>query len=448
MWAPTVILWICFIDGMKTIKMGIKKSDIKPGDLVMFQQIRGQNSSDLQRRATALHMELARVINPPFNANRTRVNIEKVFDPSINVGVKPKHIIFAQSMFDEGDSVLTSSPAQSLKLEIFKIPENQTASESMRRQIQLANRSGYYWTVFLSHIPSIFGEFQSALQSTIISHWYLFSDPRWTECPASPQYLIRFLGQILNPSHLDNNTLDDFRELVANYVFSWYLNQDSESRVPRDFEEYLNLVESHLKREQHGYHPKSMNILRLFYRYLQRHKPRVCPKLEILKKDYVNWNMVNDMLLFIRLQQNMEENTATLIQLPNLYKSFGSDANSTQRAWDKPPNHRVGSWEMMWPIADLVSHKIGSRILNEESNEEALVDVKHSRMKIIRIWINLLRADVFHKYWKTLSDLKNTGSSGRIAIANLDWILTDPWIESLYGIFGRNNTSVDLIGEL
>ena len=64
---------------------GIKKSEIKAGALVMFHQDRIQGCCDREQRAASLNMELAHIMDPPFNADRSRVNIKKVFDSSVKV---------------------------------------------------------------------------------------------------------------------------------------------------------------------------------------------------------------------------------------------------------------------------------------------------------------------------------------------------------------------------
>ena len=99
----------------------IRNPEIQPGTLVFFLRNRVQSSRDLDRRAEKLDMQLARIMDPPFNGDQSRVNIEKVFDPSVNVGVKPKYLTLAKSMFYD-QSELAPSPNQKLKLKIFKVP--------------------------------------------------------------------------------------------------------------------------------------------------------------------------------------------------------------------------------------------------------------------------------------------------------------------------------------
>ena len=65
-------------------------------------------------------MYLARIMVPPFDSERRRVNIKKVFDLSVKDGVKPKQLLMAKSLFED-ESALTPSPSQKLESEIFKI---------------------------------------------------------------------------------------------------------------------------------------------------------------------------------------------------------------------------------------------------------------------------------------------------------------------------------------
>ena len=52
--------------------------------------------------------------------------------------MKPKHMELAMSMFDD-ESTLAQSPNQSLKLEMFKIPGDQSINETMSQQSQWRN---------------------------------------------------------------------------------------------------------------------------------------------------------------------------------------------------------------------------------------------------------------------------------------------------------------------
>ena len=155
-------------------------------------------------------------------------------------------------------------------------------------------------------------------------------DPEWGETPQSPEHLIRFLDKILHPSHLNNNTLDDFRDLVAKYVFAHYVKHSAKS--PEHFEQYIDVIATTLQMNEH--HPKSWNILRIFHRNLKRHQPTVCPKLEVMRDDFVDKTMVWDMILYIQVGHLMHEAESASSNLPNLYKLMGFDANATKEIWD------------------------------------------------------------------------------------------------------------------
>ena len=424
---------------------GIKKSEIEPGALVLFQQSHIQGSSDNEERAEKLNMELARIMDPPFNADQSRVNIEKVSDPSVNVGVKPKHMELAKSMFDD-ESALAPSPNQKLKLEIFKISSDQFIEETKSRQIAMAQRAEYYDAVFLLFNASELASIQDALRQTKHSKVMLNYDQNitWNATPESPEYLIGFLEKILNPLHLDNNTLDDFRDLVANYVFSYYLH--GRARHPTYFEEHVDWFES--LRIIHR-HPKTCNILRIFYRYLKRQKPRECPKFDLMRDEYVDYAMVWDMLSVIQFRFIEFEGRFTVKTLPNLYKLMGSDVDATFAVWDKARDRWTESTEWIALSAELVSRKMSLKPWNDGfiglSDKLLIRKVAVIKARMRRIWYNSLRADVFSTYWKSLYELKQSGFSGRIAIVNRNYILTDSWIQSLLGIFGRNNTVIEKV---
>ena len=442
----SVFLWVCSVNGM--FKMpGIKKSEIKPDVLVMFQQNRIQECSDREDRAEKLNMELARIMDPPFNSDRSRVNIEKVFDPSINAGVKPKHLMLTQSIFED-ESVLTPSPNQKLKLEIFKIADDLSGEGIMRRQLLLANGVDVqYDAVFLMYSPRTTEQFQHLLRSTSASPTYLFGDPQWSMTPegtmsASSANLIRFLGKILNPTHRDINTLHEFRNLVANYVFSWYLNEDADT-----FEKYMFFWEKLLDSKCN---PKSSKILWIFYRNLQRDKPTVCPELEVMRDDFVDYAMVRDMVFFIRANHIYFEGVITSRCLPDLYKMMGADAEATKKVWNKARECWTDCHAWSWPITEIISRKIGYSTENEyrKSDEELWRMVRNVRNKMISVWLNTVRAQIFSGYWLRLYELKRSGFSGRVAIVNRHYVLSDLWIQSLSGVFGRDNTMVKLIEEL
>ena len=171
--------------------------------------------------------------------------------------------------------------------------------------------------------------------------------------PDSSAYLIQFLEKILNPSHLDKDTFDDFRELVANYVFSYYVN------LPHDF--FREIVDDFCRRVARTpqfHNPRSFKILRIIYRNLQRNQPTECPKLEVMRDDFVDFKMVGDMLAFIQNGLKTSEATSTRNHLPNLYRLMNSVAEATRAIWDR--GRRTWSDnEWMANIILFVSHKMG-----------------------------------------------------------------------------------------
>ena len=299
----------------------------------------------------------------------------------------------------------------------------------------MAQRTQYYDAVFLIFDPD-------ALRQTKHSKVMLHDDPQrlWSATSESPEYLIGFLEKILNPLHLDKNTLDDFRDLVANYVFSYYLHD--RARHPTYFEDYVDWFES--LRIKHR-HPKTCNILRIFYRYLKRQKPNKCPKLDLLRDEYVDYEMVWDRLSVIQFRFIESEGRFTVKTLPNLYKLMGSNAEATFAVWDKARDRWTESTEWIALTAELVSRKMGlEQRWNDGLSDELLIrKVTAIKARMKRIWYNSLRADVFSTYWESLYELKQSGFSGSIAIVNRDYILTDSWTQSLLRIFGTNNTVVE-----
>ena len=442
--------WISQVDGMFKLPgmfqmAGLKKSEIVPGTLVLFQQNRIQGSSDKEQRAEKLNMELARIMDPPFNSDRSRVNIEKVTDPAVNVGVKPKHMMLAKSMFDD-ELASTSSSNQTLKLEIFKIPNNLCFAESMGRQIAMEKRTEIYDAMFLTFDLLRRDIVDIALEETQHKEVTVLVDAQITGngIPESPEHLIGFLEKILKPSHLDNNTLDAFRDLVAHYVFSYYLH--SGARPAEYFENYVHWFDSGRIDIRH---PKSCNILRIFYRNLQRHKPSECPKMELMRDEYVDFAMVWDMLSIIQFRFIEFEVRFTRAALPNLYRLMGSDAHKTFALWDKARDRWTESTDWIAFTAELVSRKMGLQQRIEGLSNAVLIRKVHDIiLRMRRIWYNSLRADKFNRYWKNLYELKQSGFSGRIAIVNRDYILIDSWIQSLLQIFGRNNTVIERVDNL
>ena len=406
----------------------------------------------MEQRAEELSMELARIMDPPFNSDRTRVNIEKVFDPSVNVGVKPKHLMLAKSKFDD-ESEFTLSSNQTLKLEIFKIPTNQSSVETMKRQLALATNKRYYDAVFLMYTPETFRQFEILSKHSLTPTNWMFVDPEWGETPHSPAHLIRFLDKILNPSHLDSNTLDDFRDLVAKYVFAHYAKYTAKS--PDHFELYIEVIATTLKVSLNSlkghteHHPKSWNILRIFHRNLQRHQPSVCPKLEVMRDDFVDKTMVWDMILFIHIGHLRHEAGLTSSNLPNLYKLMDFDLNATKKVWDMARTCWREGEKWGWPIAEFVCRKIGLKGTMVDvaalSDAELVIMVKSILVKMVRVWNNMQRTCSFDRYWDKLYEMRRSGFKGRIAIVNREDILTDGWIQSLCGVFGRNKTAVGLV---
>ena len=417
----------------------IKDSEIQSGVLVVFDRNRIQTSTDLDQRAAKLDGELARIVDPPFNADQSRVNIEKVFDPSINVGVKPKYLTLAKSSFDE--SALAPSPSQELKLEIFKVPRSQPIGETIIKQIILANRLENCDRVFLMFRPRTLDSMQTVLKNTQKCNVYLTEDPQvhWKKYTESPEYVIRFLDKILSPFHLDSDTLDDFRELVANHVFSYYRNYDAE------FFDYHMTV----GRNTREHPPRSIKMLHIFYRNLQRDQPTICPQLEVMRDDFVNYTVVVDLLQIIMQRCSEYDASSTVSHLLNLYKLMGTNTGSTKAIWDSGRDNWTDR-ERVAAMAFLICRKAGLEIPSEVSctKEEILGIAMTLRMKMIRGWRNLLRADEFNQYWKRLYHLKQSGFTGRIAIVNRDYILKDSWIQSLFGIFGRDNTVIERVTEL
>ena len=324
----TLILRTCSVHAAATSPHPIRESEIQPGALVLFHQTRRQKSRDLDQRAQELSMELACIMDPPFDTERRRVNIQKVFDPAVKVGVKPKHLVLAKCMFDD-ESVLAPSPNQHLKLEIYKLPNHQKPFQMMRKQLILADQLYHCDEAFLVYSKETLHGFQNLLRFTSKCEVFLSVDvhKEWCNFPDSPHHLIRFLDKILNPSHLDKDTFDDFRDLVANYVFAYYANFP-----PDTFQRSISSWSRSLVRNVHN--PKSIKILRIFYRNLQRHQPKECPKLDVLRDDFVNETMVYDMFTIITRRFKMHEATLTMNQLSDLYRLMDSDAEATRAIWD------------------------------------------------------------------------------------------------------------------
>ena len=438
-----LIGWITSIDATSVLQP-IRNSEIQPGALVFFSRNRVQKSGDLNQRAAQLDMQLARIMDPPFDLERRRVNIEKLFDPAVTVGVKPKHLIMANSMFDD-ESTLAPSPNQKLKLEIFKIPSRQPIGETIIREIILAKRLENCDEAFFMYRKLTADTMRSLLKKTGKCPFYFSQDPEEVrvENNHKSEYLVRFLDKITSPSHLDSNTLDDFLELVAQNVFSVYGEfGDCEHRV---FEEMVNHIPFVRERA-----PKSSKILRIFYRNLQRDKPTVCPKLEVMRDDFVDFQMVHDMLFFIWQRYIHLDYASNVKYLPTLYKLMDSDAETTRKMWEwgikDPDTYIIG----LISIADFISRKIGLSTEYEAryTNEQVLRKVREIRNAVHRGWHIYMRAEVFGAYWQQLYELKRSGFSGRIAIVNRDYIWKDLWIQSLFGIFGRDNTEIEFVQQL
>ena len=327
------------------------------------------------------------------------------------------------------------------------IPNNISFAESMDRQITIAQRTEHYDAVFLIRDPNpmLFESFLHELERKVEGRISIvaFSDPKRLQ----PAQLSGFLQNILNPSHLDNNTLDDLRELVAKHVFSYYLHREPDSLEEYvSFEEFVHWFESVQWAGAPAHHPKSCNILRIFHRNLQRHKPMECPKMELLRDEYVDYAMVWDMLSFIQFQLIEYEAQCIVNVLPTLYKLMDSNATATSLIWDKARYRWDEFTDWIAFIVEFVSRKIGlNPNIDGLSDEELVVKVKAIAKKITRICNNLMKADVYKTYWKDLYALKKSGFSGRIAIVNRDFALTDPWIQSLFAIFGRNNIVISSV---
>lgn len=70
------------------------------------------------------------------------------------------------------------------------------------------------------------------------------------------------------------------------------------------------------------------------------------------------------------------------------------------------------------------------------------------RKKMVRVWMNMQRTSLFDRYWEKLYEMRRSGFRGRVAMVNREDVLTDGWIQSLFGIFGRNNTVIELVSIL
>ena len=429
-----VIVWIC--SDAAELTQSIKDSEIQPGALVFFHHSRRQKSEDLNERATQMSMELACIMDPPFDSDRRRVNIQKVFDPAVKVGVKPKHLVLAKSMFHD-ESALAPSPNQKLKLEIYKMPDDQKPYQTMWKQLILVDQLEHCDEIFLMYSKKTLDAMKTILKHTVKCRVFFSPDMQglWMDCPESQEYLIQFLNKILDPSYLDTNTLDDFRDMVANYVFSYYVNSAPE------FERYIDILPRSL--------PRSMKILRIFYRNLQRNKPTVCPKLEVMRDDFVDYKMVPDMLAVILGKFKRVEANLAYHHLSDLYKLMGSDAESCKAMWDLG-REKWSETGWMAKIADLVSRKMGFRTpeITDIPDEDLLRMVERVRDEMADGWRNKMRMMTFDRYWERLYQLKCSGFSGRIAIVNRAHILDDAWVQSLLGIFGRDSTVVELIEKL
>ena len=126
-----------------------------------------------------------------------------------------------------------------------------------------------------------------------------------------------------------------------------------------------------------------------------------------------------------------------------------SDAEATRAIWDCGRE----TWsESGWlvKIADLVCRKMVFRTPIEEeiTDEHQLRMVESVRNRPNDELLNKMRAMVFRKYWERIYKLKRSGFSGTIAIMNRDYILTDAWLQSLFGIFVRKNTVIERQEEL
>ena len=435
-----VIGWIASINATSALPP-IRNSEIQPGALVFFLRDRVQKSDDLNQRATQMDMQLARIMDPPFDLERRRVNIEKLFDPVVKVGVKPKHLVLAKSLLPD-ELVLAPSPNQKLQVEIFKVPNGQPVGETIIREIILANRLENCDRVFLIHRTLTADPMRSLLKKTAKCPYYRSQDPDEVRVQDNhkSEYLVRFLDKITSLSHLDSNTFDDFRELVAQNVFSVYGGfGDYEHPV---FEGMVNQIPC--VQEQA---PKSSKILRIFYRNLQRDKPTVCPKLEVMRDDFLDFQMVHDMLFFIWQRYMHLDYASNMEYLPTLYQLMDSDTETTGKMWEWGiKDHITG----LFSIADFVCRKIGMSTEYEDrhTNEQVLRKVMEIRNAVERGCQIYMRAEVFGAYWQQLYELKRSGFSGRIAIVNRHYILEDSWIQSLFGIFGRDNTEIEHMAEL
>ena len=419
----------------------IRKSEIQPGTLVFFFRDRIQKSVDLDWRARELDAQLARIMDPPFDSERKRVNIEKVFNSTVRVGVKPRHLTLAKSMFDD-ESALAPSPNQKLELEIFKIPSRQPIGETIIKQIILANQLQHCYGAFLLYRQQTMNRVKNLLQKTQRCRSMLYLDPeeQVVHFKGTALKLLHFLDNITSPSHLDNNTLDDFRELVAQCAFWYHIHSDANF-----FEDNVRFAELAVKERN----PKSFKILRIFSRNLQRDQPTLCPKLEVMREDFVNYQMVYDLLYFVWSRCTAYYHISTIKHLSNLYKLMDSDAKSTMAMWEWGLSGQGQAWQLV-NIAEFISRKIGLRTpwQSESTNEEVLQIMRQITVDMNRGWLIHFRARVFSVYWDKLYRLKREGFSGRIAIVNRDYILDESWIQSLCGIFGRDNTVIERVTEL
>ena len=165
---PLIIFigWAYSIGATAMQSQPIREHEIKPGVLVFFHHTRTQKSQDLDQRAEELSMELARIMDPPFDSEQRRVNIQKVLDPAVKVGVKPKHLTLAKCMFDDESAlaVLAPSPNQKLKLEIYKLPDHQKPFQAVWKQLILADQLYHCDEAFLVRSKEAIKGFETLLQ--------------------------------------------------------------------------------------------------------------------------------------------------------------------------------------------------------------------------------------------------------------------------------------------
>lgn len=205
-----------------------------------------------------------------------------------------------------------------------------------------------------------------------------------------------------------------------------------------DPREFLKMIEEFEKLKGHR-HPKFCKILKIHYKYLMRIRAAAVEDIHVMKTEMIDREMVHDILIFvIHYCFASKAKFVAAETLPNLYAMMGSDVKAANNVWDMTDDFWLaGPWRgylmsFIWRKMEMI-----------RGFPVELPAVIQAQRKLAMVQAQLSRADAFNTIWKHLRQLKLNGFSGTVVIIHREHILTDEWIQSLFGVFGRNNTVIE-----